>query len=318
MHSPLIIIFGPTGVGKTDFAEKLARYFESEIVNADLGQFYTPLSIGTAKPDWRSSPIAQHLFDCINEPQTITAMHYRDMALQVCQEIENRNALPLLVGGSGFYIKSLFFAPCKGTVKKEHTLPENSSWELLNQIDPERATQIHPHDKYRIARALDIYYITGKKPSSQAPVYTAPTSFCFIYLTRDKQDLYERINKRTQIMMEQGWIEEVKRLQNTPWEVFLKKRKFIGYDDILNYLEGEKTIQDEDMLIQVITQKTRNYAKRQITFGNRLFEQLEHEIAQSSDTKSSCIRFNLTHGAHELYLEQLMPIIAALKNDKKK
>ncbi len=311
----MIIIFGPTGVGKTDLAESLAGTIPAEIVNADLGQFYTPLSIGTAKPDWRNSPIAQHLFDIINEPRMITVAEYRDMVMQKLEEIWNRNNIPIIVGGSGFYLQSLFFPPISATIdqsQKNYYGPEAERWNLLYSVDPERALRIHRNDVYRINRALDIFYATGKKPSEQIPRYQPPGSFCFVYVNRDRQDLYNRINQRADIMIKAGWIDEVARLQGTDWELFLKKKKLIGYDDILKYLEGNKTKSDYVELLEHITKKTRNYAKRQITFGNQLFEHLEKALLESSDTRSSCMQINLTSTKLELYINQLLHQINVL------
>ncbi len=311
----MIIIFGPTGVGKTDLAEQLAAQLPSEIINADLGQFYTPFSIGTAKPDWRNSPVVQHLFDSINEPQMISVTEYRDQVMQKLEEIWNRNSTPIIVGGSGFYIQSLFFPPVSATVdhfQKNYYGSEEDRWKLLYSIDPDRALRIHHNDVYRINRALDIYYSTGKKPSEQIPRYQPLGSFCFISINRDREDLYGRINQRAQLMLNAGWLAEVARLQGTSWEPFLKKKKLIGYDDILKYLEGSKTKDDYAELIEHITRKTRNYAKRQITFGNQLFDRLEKALLENSDGRSRCLRINLTSAKLELYINQLLPQIGLM------
>jgi len=311
----IIIILGPTAVGKTDFAESLAQQLPSEIVNADLGQFYTPFSIGTAKPDWRNSPTAQHLFDIINEPSLMTVAQYRDQAMKVFEEIWHRNAIPIVVGGSGFYVKSLFFPPASGFTKKADAAlfhPEKDRWQQLYGIDPERALRIHRNDIYRISRALDIYYTTGKRPSEQMPRYQPLGTFCFVYVNRERDDLYARINQRTGLMLENGWIEEVERLQHTAWEPFLKKKKLIGYDDILEYLDAGKAKSDREQLIDAISQKTRNYAKRQVTFANQLFAQLEKMLLETADTRSSCVHFNLTSGKVELYINQLLKIIRSM------
>ena len=305
----MIIIFGPTGVGKTDLAEHMAQQLPAEIINADLGQFYTPLSIGTAKPDWRNAPIAQHLFDTISEPRMMTVAEYRDQLIRVAQQIWDRNNLPIIVGGSGFYLKSLFFPPQVASISQTFAMeyaPEKERWKQLYDIDPERALKIHPNDLYRVNRALDIYFSTGKKPSEQHPRYQPLASFLFVYVTRDRTDLYERINTRTAQMLQKGWLEEVERLKHTSWEPFLKKKKFIGYDDILEYLDGRKAEDDYKQLVDLIARKTRNYAKRQITFGNQLYEQLEKMLLETNDTRSGCRSLNLTSNKLELYINQLL------------
>ena len=306
MRKCMIIIFGPTGVGKTDFGEQLASRLPAEIVNADLGQFYTPLSIGTAKPNWQNSPIPQHLFDIINEPRLMTVSEYRDQALQTFNQIWARGNIPIIVGGSGFYLKSLFFPPQASIDKDFEYSFEGDGWKQLYEIDPERALKIHPNDTYRITRALSIFHATGKKPSEYQPSYQPVGSFCFVYLTRQRPDLYSRIDQRVRIMLNEGWIPEVERLQGTSWETFLKKKKLIGYDDILEYLEGEKKELQLNALTDSIAQKTRNYAKRQITLGNQLFNQLENVLFQTADKTSSCVQFDLTCPPIELYINQLL------------
>ncbi len=310
-----IVIYGPTGVGKTDFAEKIASAISGEIINADLGQFYTPLSVGTAKPKWRESLIPQHLFDIIDTPQSISVAQYRTMALQEIQAIYARKATPLLVGGSGFYLRSLFFPPTSTNAEKNaqsaREIVTEKNWELLHQIDPLRASRIHPNDTYRINRAIDLYHATGHKPSDFAPHYESVGILLFLYLTRNKDDLYQRIDLRTDLMMKEGWLQEVEQLRNTSWEPFLKKKKIIGYDDILEYLENKNTGKLEP-LIQTIAQKTRNYAKRQITFGNQLFKDLQKALQDAGDSKSQCVHYNLSEGSIERHSEQLMKIIQTM------
>ena len=308
MQKCIIIIFGATGIGKTDFAHEVAQEISGEIINADVGQFYTPLQIGTAKPDWRNSPILQHLFDSIDSPTDINVAHYRQQVLQTCQKIWKKDKIPLIVGGSGFYLRSLFFAPHAQTGNSSKDESASYTWEQLYQIDPKRAQAIHPHDHYRIARAMEIYQTTGKKPSEYVPEYAPIAPFCFVYLTRDRPDLYARINQRTEQMMAQGWLHEVQQLQGTEWVPFLKKKKLIGYDDILDFLEHKGMGSDQD-LIAIIRQKTRNYAKRQITFGNQLYKSLHEAIALYQDAKSNCVQFNLTEGNCVHYKKQLLEIV---------
>lgn len=282
MRKHMIIIFGPTCVGKSDFAERIASKTPSEIVNMDLGQFYTPLSIGTAKPDWRKSMSTHHLFDVLCEPHDFTVAAYRDQLLHTLEQIWQRGNMPILVGGSSFYLQSIFFPPGVPThVLAESTsvsktfaqvleAHEQDSWDLLHTIDPERAKAIDKNDTYRIARALAIWRSTGKKPSEFTMVYDPPASFDLFFLTRDRQQLYDRINKRVLAMMEGGWLQEVRGLKGTSWETFLVKKKLIGYDDLCAYLDGQQTPQALQRVIATIARRTRNYAKRQETFWKML------------------------------------------------
>lgn len=313
MRRPVLIFYGPTAVGKTDFAESIAAAIKGEILNADLGQFYTALTIGTAKPDWKNSPIPQHLFDTINGPYEISVADYRAQALEKIKEIQSRGVIPCITGGSVFYIRSLFFPPEPHTSSKAIQLPAHvqGSWDLLNQIDPERAGSIHPNDTYRITRALTIFYATGKKPSECLPKYQPLGPFILVYLTRNKDALYRRINQRVKLMLEEGWIEEVKNLDTSVWREFLKKKKIIGYDDILEYLESAN-IGNMEPLIETIAQKTRNYAKRQMTFGSQLFHDLKEAIAQTNDSYSLCVQYDLSEGSVDTHKNNLMSLIRSM------
>lgn len=316
MRNCILIIFGPTAVGKTDFAELLAAQIPAEIVNADMGQMYTPLTIGTAKPDWRKSPIPQHLFDIINEPRLMSVSEYRDRVINTLEAIWARKNIPILVGGSGFYLQSLFFPPqamvAHNVDRKGQSefAPEAQRWKQLYEIDPKRALRIHPHDLYRINRALSIYFDTGKKPSDQEPRYQPLASYCFVSLSRDRKELYSRIDTRTGQMLNEGWIQETRRLMGTEWQEFLINKKIIGYDDIIRYLvEGDTCQAEHEKLVKIVAQKTRNYAKRQITFGSYLTDNLSKAISDGNDTRSKCLEFNLTNGETELYINQLLDTV---------
>ena len=307
----LIIIYGATGVGKTDFALELARQIPAEIINMDMGQFYTPLTIGTAKPDWRSYKTPHHLFDIIDKPENFSVTKYRELVLNKVKEVWGRNKLAILIGGSGFYLKSLFFPPNAATFipgSFEH-LDNDQLWHMLHEVDPLRAANIHVHDRYRLLRAVQIWHSTGKKPSDHLLNFCPPRPFILINLMRDREQLYQRINQRTNQMLDMGWVEEVEQLQNTLWVSFLQSKKIIGYDDILSYLAENKNQRDKERLIETISQKTRNYAKRQMTFWRMLERQLEKALAAHDDlviAKSELITFNLTLSDLDLYINQLM------------
>jgi tRNA dimethylallyltransferase len=215
-----VVVGGPTGVGKTAFADALALAIDGEIVNGDLGQMYVPLTIGTAKPAWQNAVIPHHLFDILDTPVLFSAMSFRKKVKAVCKNIWQRKKIPIIVGGSSYYIASLFFPPApQSTVIRKRTYDSGQDicqTLYLYTIDPQRAQSINPHDRYRIERALDIWYSTGIKPSEYKPQYypIAPSYF-FIWLERDRQDLYDRINKRVEQMVAAGWIAEVQQLLST-------------------------------------------------------------------------------------------------------
>lgn len=319
-HPFTIIIYGPTAVGKSSFAETLAEKIPSEIVNLDIGQFYTPLTIGTAKPDWRSSKIIHHLFDCIDEPMHFTVVQYRKKILMLLQDIWQRNKIPILVGGSGFYLKSLFFPPQKSpAIKKSNAymfIPDNKLWDHLHMVDSARAESIEKNDIYRVKRALDIWYTTGKKPSEFVPEYEPLSPFLLLFLTRDREELYGRINQRVIQMFDQGWVNEVEELLDTDWEPFLKNKKIIGYREIIEYLRFKKTEQDLRYTISTIQKKTRNYAKRQETFWRMLQKLLESALKKFPDKKSIIPSkidvINLTFNEPQLYIKQLLKELTPL------
>lgn len=272
----ILFIYGPTGVGKSDLASFLANQLPAEIINSDIGSFYTPLTIGTAKPDLKEAIVAHHLFDIINEPRNITVIEYRELFIKTINQIWHSGKLPIVVGGSGFYLKSLFFPPRAYPVinTEERNYPAGEDlWQLLDSIDPKRASQLHHNDHYRIKRALDIWYACGVKPSLYTPIYEPIGQFAFICLTRDRAQLYDIIDSRTKQMIDRGWVDEVAQLQHTAWEPFLKEKKIIGYDILLNYLDRQES-QNIDEAIKTIQTATRNYAKRQITFWHMLKREL--------------------------------------------
>lgn len=315
-----IILLGPTGVGKTEFSQLLSSaltWAPVEIVNGDMGQMYTPLSIGTAKPNLSHEKLPHHLFNIIDHPGDFTASDYRREVSQKLNEIWQRGRMPIVVGGSGFYIKSLFFPPHEheeNQTKQMAQVTENRGgnkeewWNILNKIDPARASMLHAHDIYRIKRALDIWYKTGKKPSEFQPQFFPVGKALIIFLGRDKADLETRIQERTRIMLEQGWIDEVKKLSSS-WQAFLRKKKLIGYPEIIDFIE-QKTKKDTSVcsLSLQIGQQTRAYAKRQITFWRSLKEALI-----KADPAKKYIKAveepNLTFLSLDLYIERLLSLI---------
>lgn len=280
----MLIIAGPTGVGKSDFAETLARLIPAEIVNIDMGQCYMPLSIGTAKPAWQESDIPHHLFDIIDDPRDLTVTQYRERLQKTLENIWQRGKLPIVVGGSSFYLNSLFFPPraeVTEPVELVEEIAQDKLWDHLYSIDPERAQQIQRNDTYRLKRALEIWYTTGTKPSEYTPTYEPLAPYHMMFLTRDRQELIGRINKRVKSMLNEGWVGEVKPLRGTEWEDFLLRKKIIGYDDILEYLAiPEPTEKEYELLVHTIAKRTRRYAKRQMTFWRMLQTKLNAELAQ--------------------------------------
>lgn len=273
----IIVLFGPTAVGKTDVSFAISEHINTEIINMDVGQFYTPLSIGTAKPDWKEVQPKHHLFDILDTPRNFTVLEYRQRLTQLLEEIWARNNVPLIVGGSGFYLYSLLFAVQDGLdfMNVDDLYKDKDPWNALYEIDPERALQINKHDTYRILRALSIWHTTHKKPSTNKPVYDPVSSYIVFNLERNRDEIYDRINKRVVAMLEAGFLKEVSLLKDSEWEPFLEEKKIIGYNDLLLFLKShDQTELSLNKTVELIQKKTRNYAKRQITFWRMLKKKL--------------------------------------------
>src|SRR4030095_8408865 len=276
----ILILYGPTGVGKTDIALSIAERIPAEIINMDVGQFYTPLSIGTAKPDWQESTIPHHLFDIINTPTHYTVAEYRTLFHKKVHEIAARGNLPIAVGGSGFYLHALLFPPHETVpdIDIASFYSENDNlWQKLYIIDPLRAINIDKTDTYRIKRALSIWHATGTLPSSYAPRYSPEVDFLLLFLERDRRELHKRIDDRVLEMFRAGWIAESTQLMGTAWQNFLKKKNLIGYNEIFDYLVHKSDKSSYDAMIERIQIKTKQYAKRQFTFWRKLEREIKEK-----------------------------------------
>jgi tRNA dimethylallyltransferase len=329
MQRPFVlIIYGPTAVGKTDCALGIANHIPAEIINMDVGQFYTPLSIGTAKPDWQQSPIPHHLFDILDTPSNFTISDYRDRVYKLIGDIIARKKVPILVGGSGFYLYSLLFCAAHSdnsegshydappAEKKEPSAPSVELWQELHLIDPVRADSIDPSDRYRIERALDIWHRTKKLPSSFIPIYNPQADYSIIFMGRDRQDLVERIAQRVDQMLETGWIEEAQKLCNTDWQQFLCKKNLIGYPEIFQYLSNSRQ-SSLSHVSNAISIRTRQYAKRQFTFWRKLEREIKKEKLYTGPYVGCLESINVTHVGIDTLINQVIPLLHPLLNGLK-
>jgi tRNA dimethylallyltransferase len=288
----VIFILGPTASGKTALAEQLAHQFNGEILNADVGQFYSQLSIGTAKPDLASSPITQHLFDICPGTEDLNVLTYRSLVLEKIEELSARSKTIFVVGGSLFYVKSLFFVPRSDLVVDSSkqipnewlTLDDQALWQKLAEIDPLRAPQIHYNDRYRVARALTLYFQTGELPSNCEPTFELPFEPYFIWLDIAKEVLDQRIAQRTELMLQQGWVEEVKAHATDKWAAFYQHKGLIGYSSILEWIRSGEDANEIQNLGALIARLTSLYAKRQKTFWGSFKKQF-----LTADSKSIVI-----------------------------
>ncbi len=317
----LLIISGPTASGKTSLSEKIAEHCSGEIINSDVGQFYKPLSVGTAKPDWENNKIPHHLFDIIDTPKDLTVFEYKKLVLQKANEIWNKGKLPIIVGGSLFYIKSLYFPASIGSAgsdKKnieEDLCLDDKLWDKLNRIDPKRAGMLHPNDIYRIKRALYIWETTGIKPSEHKPPFSPEFNSVFIFINLDRTFLYKRIDQRTvEMIKKEGWIDEAKKFLKTKWESFIIKKGLIGYSDIFDWINKTENKSELTDTISNIQQKTRQYAKKQFSFWRSFKKQLIEESQKKSYPSCNVIEINSLENKNINNLLKQVPALLSLKN----
>jgi tRNA dimethylallyltransferase len=276
----IITICGPTGIGKTGFAIALARELNTEIIGADSMQIYKYMDIGTAKPDERERRLAvHHLVDFLDPAENFDAKQFTALADQVICDLAKQGRVPVVAGGTGLYIRALIHGlfrgkpACPATLDKlNQTLEERGGLALhaqLAQCDPEAAEKIHPNDGFRIVRALEVFLTTGV-PISQCRQTHDFKSDRYQSLTfglhMDRKLLYDRINRRVDIMMDQGLLDEVKRLVSRGYSLDLKSMQSIGYRHMGMYLRGEVSY---DEAVRLLKRDTRRYAKRQFTWFNK-------------------------------------------------
>ena len=273
----IIVIAGPTASGKSSVSVELAHRFRGEIVNADSMQVYKQMDIGTAKPghDARQD-IPHHLFDVVNPDEDFNAAVYRSLAVPVIEDILARGRACFLVGGTGLYIKTLLggllVCPPPDPQMREELLrqcEEHGSEALhrrLARLDPETAQRIHPRDKVRITRSLEIMQLTGRSFSSLSREhrFKNKTFRCLkICLQIEREALYHRINERSLSMVQKGLIEETRSLLGKGYSPGLKPMKSLGYRHAVRHLEG---LMDLRRMIGELQKDTRRYAKRQLTW----------------------------------------------------
>jgi len=276
MKQKLIIIQGPTGVGKTDIALSLAEKLPVELINADSMQVYRYMDIGTSKPDSRAQrAVPHHLLSIVNPDEPFDAAQFMMRGRQAIAQIVSRGNHPVVVGGTGLYIKSLtrglFSGPAKDEKLRE-TLGRMETGRLykkLEQIDPDAARRINDGDSVRIIRALEVFYLTGETMSQHQHKHSfqdMPYTCLRLCLTREREDLYRRIEKRVDQMIQQGFIREVRKLLEMGYAPQLKSLGSIGYKQIAAYLYG--TLSLEDAVFQT-KRDTKRFAKRQFTWLRR-------------------------------------------------
>ncbi|TCS83040.1 tRNA (adenosine(37)-N6)-dimethylallyltransferase MiaA [Tepidibacillus fermentans] len=277
MKENLLVILGPTAVGKTELSIEIATRFQGEIISGDSMQVYKGMNIGTAKIKPEEMKGIPHYFIDDYEPDHFyTVAEFQQRAIQKISEINQRGHLPIIVGGTGLYIKSVThsyqFSKDSMDEKYRQQLQEwlkfngkEALHQLLEQIDPESAERLHINDTKRVIRALEVYHTTGKTMSEILKEQQLQTSYnlLMIGLTMDRKKLYDRINRRVDLMIEEGLVEEVQSLLNQGYDETFNAMQGIGYKEIILYLKGKVSLEEA---IEMIKQATRRFAKRQLSW----------------------------------------------------
>lgn len=270
MKKKVVFILGPTAVGKTFFSVKLAKKMNGEIISADSVQIYKGLDIGSAKvkPE-EMQGVVHYAIDILEPWQEFSVYEFVEYTKQKIDEIISKGKLPIVVGGTGLYVKALTLGYNFGGTKKDSKLREQLEnlakekgneflFSMLESKDKEMAEKTDKNNTVRLVRALEIALSDGEKQTGEVEI--EPLIFA---LVKDRAVLYDAINKRVDMMLENGLIDEVKKLKESGLSVNNQSMRAIGYKEVLSYLDGEI---DYDRMVEILKQHSRNYAKRQLTF----------------------------------------------------
>jgi tRNA dimethylallyltransferase len=276
MKKPLIVIVGPTAVGKSEVAIELAKRIKGEIISCDSRQVYKYLNIGTAKPTKEERrKIPHHLIDIIRPDEEFNAFLYAQRAHGAISKVHKKKKIPILVGGSGLYLKAVLNGIFPGVGRNEkirkrlEKFSSSALYKKLKKADPKTALCLHPHDKVRIIRALEVYELTGQPISALQEVSKRKKpnyNLTMIGLKRKREELYQRINWRAEEMIEEGLVEEVRGFLKRGFSKDLLALKGLGYKEIIGYLDGEYDLKEAICLLK---RNSRRFAKRQLTWFNK-------------------------------------------------
>ncbi|MED4603485.1 tRNA (adenosine(37)-N6)-dimethylallyltransferase MiaA [Paenibacillus validus] len=277
----LLVLVGPTAVGKTKLSLTLAQMYDAEIISGDSMQVYRRMDIGTAKatPEERAM-VKHHLIDIHEPEEPFSVAEFQERCVPLIRDIDRRGKLPFIVGGTGLYIESVCYDFQFSEARSDEAFREemetfalrhgaDALHARLREVDPESAERLHPNDQRRIIRALEIYKVTGERLSDRLKVQkrVTPYELCIIGLTMDRALLYKRIEERIDLMIEQGLVDEVRGLLAQGVDPSSLSMQGLGYKEIVSYLEGRATLNEA---IDVLKKNTRHFAKRQLSWFRRM------------------------------------------------
>lgn len=281
MKRPLVILTGPTAVGKTNASIGLAKKIGGAIISADSMQVYRHMDIGSAKirPE-EMDGVKHYLIDVLEPTEEFHVVRFQKLAKQAMEEIYENGLIPIVAGGTGFYIQALLYdidfteQQCDETYRRQlEDLAREHGAEylhgILREVDPASAEAIHANNIKRVIRALEFYHLSGKKISEHNETERqkqSPYNFAYFVLTDERAKLYERIDRRVDAMIEAGLVEEVKKLKSMGCSREMVSMQGLGYKEILAYLDGGCTLEEA---VYIIKRETRHFAKRQLTWFKR-------------------------------------------------
>lgn len=275
----IIVVAGPTAVGKTEYAIEVAKKINGEIVSCDSMQLYKYMDIGSAKPTAEErAQVYHYLVDEIDPKDAFSVAEYQKLAKAAIEEIFEKGKIPVIAGGTGLYLNSLLYNMDFGGAKSDDQLRRSleemaekegvdALHQLLAQKDPEAAGRIHKNNVKKVIRAIEAIELNGKvEDFNNLNVPTDEYEVLMLCLNRDREELYDRINRRVDILMDMGLLEEVKSLMDMGFTADDIAMKGIGYKEIIGYFDGEY---DLETAVDLVKRNTRRYAKRQITWFKR-------------------------------------------------
>ena len=279
---PLIILTGPTAVGKTALSIRLAKKVNGEIISADSMQVYKGMDIGSAKVSKEEMEGVKHyLIDVLDPSDEFNVVKFQEMAKEAMDDIYSKGKIPIIAGGTGFYIQSILYDIDfeKNENDREYrTYLENIAateggekklYEMLENIDPKSAVSLHENNVKRVIRALEFFQETGtpiSEHNEEQREKESPYNFCYFVLNDDREKMYANIEKRVDIMLDTGLVAEVKTLHEKGYHKEMVSMQGLGYKEILDYLNGEISL---DRAVYLIKRDTRHFAKRQLTWFRR-------------------------------------------------
>lgn len=296
MKKPLVIIAGPTACGKTDTSIMLAKKINGEIISADSMQVYKFMDIGTAKvTPQEMNGVKHYLIDELMPDEEFNAMIFQQKAKKYIEEIYSKGKIPIVVGGTGFYINALVydndFMSTNDDLSIRNKLMEEAEakgeefvYQKLKAIDPEYAAIVHHNNVKRVVRAIEYYCQTGQKMSQhnlEAKQRKSPYDVSFVVLNMERVKLYERINLRVDLMIKNGLLDEVKRLLDMGYSADLVSMQGLGYKEFVPYFNGETTL---EAATEELKQSTRHFAKRQLTWFRRQSKGLWIDLTSKDKT----------------------------------